>query len=63
MRPARAPADPLFDKPYEPTLSAEATPSWETAQKPTSRLSPNIKPRKKVPALFKSAPAPVAENG
>ena len=65
VRPARAPADPLFDKPYEPTLSAEATPSWETAQKPTSRLSPNIKPRKKVPALFKSAPAPapVAENG
>jgi ATP-dependent RNA helicase RhlE len=61
VRPARAPADPLFDKPYEPTLSAEATPSWEAAQKPASRLSPNIKPRKKVPALFKSTP--VAENG
>jgi hypothetical protein len=64
VRPPRAPADPLFDKPYEPSLAAEVTPSWEAAQKPTSRLSPNIKTRKKVPALFKSAPvAPVADNG
>ncbi|MDO9294075.1 MAG: DEAD/DEAH box helicase, partial [Hydrogenophaga sp.] len=60
VRAPRAPADPLFDKPYEPSLAAEATPSWEAAQKPASRLSPNIKTRKKVPALFKSAPvAPV----
>ena len=61
-RPARAPrppADPLFDKPYEPSASADATPSWEAAAKPApSRLSPNIKTRKKVAALFKSAPAP-----
>jgi superfamily II DNA/RNA helicase len=64
VRQPRAPADPLFDKPYEPSLAAEVTPSWEAAQKPTSRLSPNIKTRKKVPALFKSAPvAPVADNG
>ena len=36
-----------------------APPAWEAAAKPTtSRLSPNIKTRKKVAALFKSAPAP-----
>ncbi len=59
MRPARAPADPLFDRPYEPSQGADATPSWEASAKPaTSRLSPNIKTRKKVAALFKSAPAP-----
>jgi len=59
MRPARAPADPLFDKPYEPSPAADAAPAWEAAAKPaTSRLSPNIKTRKKVAALFKSAPVP-----
>lgn len=59
-RPVRAPADPLFDRPYEPALAEDAKPSWEAQAKPapTSRLSPNIKSRKKVPALFKaSAPA------
>ncbi len=55
---SRAPADPLFDKPYEPSLSADEKPSWENQAKPVpSRLSPNIKTRKKVPALFK-APEP-----
>ncbi len=59
MRSARAPADPLFDKPYEPSQPSDAPPAWEAAAKPTaSRLSPNIKTRKKVAALFKSAPAP-----
>jgi hypothetical protein len=63
VRPPRAPADPLFDKPYEPSLAPETPPSWEAAQKPASRLSPNIKTRKKVPALFKSAPvSPVTDN-
>ncbi|MBA4262440.1 MAG: ATP-dependent RNA helicase [Comamonadaceae bacterium] len=63
-RAPRAPADPLFDKPYESSLAAEVTPAWESAQKqPTSRVSPNIKTRKKLPALFKSAPTPEPENG
>jgi superfamily II DNA/RNA helicase len=58
-RAPRAPADPLFDKPYEPSAPSDAPPAWEAAQKPsTSRVSPNIKTRKKVAALFKSAPAP-----
>ncbi|KRC00500.1 ATP-dependent RNA helicase [Hydrogenophaga sp. Root209] len=60
VRAPRAPADPLFDKPYEPSASGDTPPSWEAASRPTARtVSPNIKSRKKVPALFKSAPAPV----
>ncbi|MDO9482636.1 MAG: helicase-related protein, partial [Hydrogenophaga sp.] len=59
-RAPRAPADPLFDKPYEPSTSADVKPSWEAAPSTTARsLSPNIKSRKKVAALFKSTPAPV----
>jgi ATP-dependent RNA helicase RhlE len=59
-RAPRAPADPLFDKPYEPTLAEDVKPAWESAPRPASRAgSPNIKSsRKKVPALFKSAPTP-----
>jgi superfamily II DNA/RNA helicase len=56
--PPRAPreptrsADPFFDKPYEPTATA-AEPAWESRAAPVSRgLSPNIKPKKKVAALF-----------
>jgi superfamily II DNA/RNA helicase len=61
-RAPRAPADPLFDRPYEPAQPADAVPAWEAATKPTTnRLSPNIKTRKKVPALFKSL-SPTAEN-
>jgi superfamily II DNA/RNA helicase len=55
--PARpsAPRDPFFDKPYEPTPAAEAAaPSWEAAARPATRsISANIKPRRKVAALFK----------
>ena len=57
-RPAPAPRDPFFDKPYEPSApAAEApSPSWESAAKPASRgISANIKPKRKVAALFKSA--------
>ncbi|MDP2019122.1 DEAD/DEAH box helicase [Hydrogenophaga sp.] len=60
VRAPRAPADPLFDKPYEPSASGDTPPSWEASARATARtVSPNIKSRKKVPALFKSAPAPV----
>jgi superfamily II DNA/RNA helicase len=58
-RAPRAPADPLFDKPYEPSVGADVKPSWEASQPAAARsLSPNIKSRKKVAALFKRAPAP-----
>lgn len=47
--------DPFFDKPYEPTVAADAQPSWEAAPKATtgrSAFSANIKPKKRVAALF-----------
>jgi ATP-dependent RNA helicase RhlE len=57
-RPPRAPADPLFDKPYEPSVASDTPPSWEASQRtsPGRSVSPNIKTRKKVPALFKAMP-------
>jgi len=52
-RPAPTPKDPFFDKPYE-APAAEAAPAWEPTAKPASRLSANIKPKRKVAALFKA---------
>ena len=48
----RAPSDPFFDKPYEPSASgAEA--AWESKAPASPRgMSPNIKPKKRVAALF-----------
>ncbi len=51
-----APRDPLFDQPYESTAAPDAQPAWETAAKANpsrSGVSANIKPKKKVAALFK----------
>ncbi|WP_436019220.1 DEAD/DEAH box helicase [Rhizobacter sp. LjRoot28] len=50
--PKAAPRDPFFDRPYEPSGSGEA--SWESkaAPVPSARVSPNIKPKRKVAALF-----------
>jgi superfamily II DNA/RNA helicase len=55
-RPAAAPRDPFFDKPYEPAAVSEAAaPSWEAAARPVTRsISANIKHKVKVAALFKS---------
>ena len=49
----RPPTDPFFDQPYEPSATA-AEPSWEkrTAAPSARGLSPNIKPKKRVAALF-----------
>jgi superfamily II DNA/RNA helicase len=57
-RAARAPVsrDPFFDQPYE-APATEAAASWEASAKPataTSRISANIKPKRKVAALFKT---------
>jgi ATP-dependent RNA helicase RhlE len=57
FRPAAAPRDPFFDKPYEApaVVDVSATPAWEAAAKAApSRLSANIKTKKKVAALFKT---------
>jgi ATP-dependent RNA helicase RhlE len=51
---ARPSADPFFDKPYESSTAAEPA-SWEASQSATSKQSANIKPKKKVAALFKTA--------
>jgi superfamily II DNA/RNA helicase len=55
-RPApRPPADPFFDKPYEPAAAGETPPAWESAKPaaPAPRaLSPNIRPKRKVGALL-----------
>ena len=48
----RAPSDPFFDMPYEPS-SAAAEAAWESKLPAAPRgLSPNIKPKKRVAALF-----------
>ena len=48
----RAPSDPFFDTPYEPS-TGDVEPAWEKRATPAGRgLSPNIKPKKKVAALF-----------
>jgi ATP-dependent RNA helicase RhlE len=53
-RAAAAPRDPFFDQPYEAPAS-ETPPAWEAGAKPaTSRVSANIKTKRKVAALFKS---------
>ncbi len=60
-----APADPFFDRPYEPSTAADAKPTWEQTARPASSvrgLSPFIKPRRKVAALFKATPATAPET-
>jgi hypothetical protein len=49
--------DPFFDQPYESTLSAESQPAWEAAAKSAGPrgMSANIKPKKKIAALFKTS--------
>ncbi|MEO8015581.1 MAG: helicase-related protein, partial [Polaromonas sp.] len=59
--PHRQPAasrDPFFDRPYEPGAAAESLPSWEASSKSNparNGVSANIKPKKKVAALFKAS--------
>ena len=54
VRPAPAPRDPFFEQPYEPP-QGEVKPAWESAPKqPASRVSANIKTKRKVAALFKT---------
>ncbi len=55
-RAAQAPRDPFFDKPYEPaTADSTVAPSWEPTVKQAVRsISANIKPKRRVAALFKT---------
>ncbi|MFN5348463.1 MAG: DEAD/DEAH box helicase [Polaromonas sp.] len=54
-RQAAAPRDPFFDQPYESSVAPDTQPAWEAAAKanPQRGVSANIKPKKKVAALFK----------
>ena len=63
----RQPVDPFFEKPYEPSPVSATKPSWEPETRANLRsLSANIKPKKRVAALFRT-PMPalpvVAEAG
>jgi superfamily II DNA/RNA helicase len=57
FRPAQASKDPFFEKPYEaPTAEQASAASWEASAKSVASrpgLSANIKPKRKVAALFK----------
>jgi superfamily II DNA/RNA helicase len=54
-RPAAVPRDPFFDQPYEAPV-AEVAPAWEasTVRHSARSISANIKPKRKVAALFKA---------
>ncbi|MEY4236533.1 MAG: hypothetical protein RLZZ454_1791, partial [Pseudomonadota bacterium] len=46
---------PFFDQPYEATQEPVVAPSWEAAPRTGGRsISANIKPKRRVAALFKS---------
>ena len=61
FRPAVASRDPFFEKPYE-SSNADVAPAWEAAAKSPARsgVSANIKPKRKVAALFKAVPPETA---
>ena len=55
-RQATVSRDPFFDRPYEAAIASELQPAWEAAAKSApghGGLSANIKPKKKIAALFK----------
>ena len=56
--------DPFFEKPYEASAPADAAPAWEAAKAaPRSSVSANIKPKRKVAALFKAAQPETSAQG
>ncbi len=57
LRPARQPAkpkDPFFEQPYQASTPPDVAPAWEATPKASARISANIKPKRKVAALFKA---------
>ncbi len=62
----RAPrmSDPFFDKPYEPAQRDEAA-VWEQVapRRPASRMSANIRSKRKVAALFQPLALPASTEG
>ncbi len=62
VRAPRASSDPFFDQPYQPALASDAKPEWEGKAQPVRGLSPFIKSKRKVAALFRPAPAAQPES-
>ena len=53
--PRAASSDPFFDRPYEPTVQADARPAWDqktAAAQPAAGRSPNIRAKRKVASLL-----------
>ena len=53
--PPAAPADPFFDKPYEPAAVTTDKPAWEQKMSVAAQvrgLSPNIRSKRKVGSLL-----------
>ncbi|KQP43186.1 DEAD/DEAH box helicase [Pseudorhodoferax sp. Leaf274] len=61
-RSASVAQDPFFNQPYEANAPASGAPGWESKRETVrSGVSANIKPKRKLAALFKApAPAPAA---
>ncbi len=59
-RPQPVSRDPFFDKPYEaPSANQDNAPAWEpSVARPARSISANIKPKRRVAALFKTDPLP-----
>jgi ATP-dependent RNA helicase RhlE len=54
VRPPPVSRDPFFDKPYEEPSAGKETPPWEASgPRPARSISANIKPKRRVAALFK----------
>ena len=56
-RPPAAARDPFFERPYEPSAVTDSPASWEATTRSNpgrGNISANIKPRRKVAALFKA---------
>ncbi len=60
---ARPPRDPFFDQPYVPSADAQAAWEKQPASSAKSGLSPNIKPKKKIAALFGARRSDEAPQG
>jgi hypothetical protein len=54
VRPPPVSRDPFFDKPYEEPAALAEAPPWEASgPRPARSISANIKPKRRVAALFK----------
>ena len=60
QRPAHS--DPFFDKPYEAAAQTADSPTWDGRGAPKGAAGGNIKPKRKLAALFRAPVAPPATS-